>query len=516
MKIRDVRHDGRRTGDRHWQSAVVLSIVLLVLTAFVPGSAGAATANDVGPERVYFPQTGHYLAYGFLDYWRHNGDIAVFGYPISEEMRDPATGLTVQYFERAVFEYHPNAAQGWSVQLQRLGAEQTASRVGEPPFQAISAADNAVTTYFPQTSHTLALGFRAYWQTHGGLRIFGYPLSQELTENGMTVQYFERARFEYHPSNQPQYQILLGLLGNISASQSGVNRAPLTPSADVPNYDPRLWLTSLSVLGSNGIRIGCTPGQPDQYLSCEAREPGGFSLTFYLYLPKGYTSGTRYPLVLLLEGSGERADASKSAAENRNAIVANPYAQVFGPGYTDPNSEKVQEHWPCFVVIPQLVNPDRFVDVPGSQGSYVMAPQPNSPLRMTKEIVDTLQLAYDNIDPDRLYVTGLSMGGYGTWEAAERWPDYWAAAAPIAGGGDPSKASRLVNLPLWAFHSADDSVVPVSGSRDMIAAIRAAGGHPKYTEYSDLGHGCWLAPYSIMGNPSPTPDFFSWFFAQRK
>ena len=498
------------------QAVIILTIALMTLTARVPGSVSTATVRDAGPERVYFPQTGHYVAYGFLDYWHQNGDIVIFGYPISEETRDPATELTVQYFERASFEYHPNAPQGWRVQLRRLGAEQTASRVGEPRFQAISAIDNAVTTYFPQTGHTLALGFRAYWQTHGGLRIFGYPLSQEFTENGMTVQYFERARFEYHPSNQPQYQILLGLLGDIAAGQSRVNRAPLAPSADVPNYDPSLWTRSSPLQDLNGLKIGCTPGQPDQYLSCEAQESNGLSLTFYLYLPKGYTPGTKYPLVLLLEGSGERADANKSAGENRNAIVESPYAQVFGTGFSGQDSENVQEHWPSFVVIPQLVNPARFVDVPGSQGSYTMTPQPNTSLRMTKEIVDTLQLVNHDIDPARLYVTGLSMGGYGTWEAAERWPDYWAAAAPIAGGGDPSKASRLVNLPLWAFHSADDSVVPVSGSRDMIAAIRALGGHPKYTEYSDLGHGCWLAPYTIMGNPSPTPDFFSWLFAQRK
>src|SRR6185437_4944354 len=130
------------------------------------------------------------------------------------------------------------------------------------------------------------------------------------------------------------------------------------------NYDPGLWLGTSLALQSNGIKIGCTPGQPNQYLSCEMQEPSGASLTFYLYLPKGYTTGTKYPLLLLLEGSGERAETSKSAAENRNTIVTNPYAQVFGPGYSGPNSVNVQEHWPSFVVIPQLVNPARFVDVP--------------------------------------------------------------------------------------------------------------------------------------------------------
>src|SRR6266480_5544053 len=112
----------------------------------------------------------------------------------------------------------------------------------------------------------------------------------------------------------------------------------------------------------------------------------------------------------------------------------------------------VQEHWPSFIVVPQVVNSQRWVNVPASQGSYTLAAQPTDSLRMAKEIVDALQKQYLNIDSHRLYITGLSMGGYGTWDAIERWPGYFAAAAPLAGAGDPSKASRLVSLPIWAFH----------------------------------------------------------------
>ncbi len=93
-----------------------------------------------------------------------------FGYPITEELNH--NGLTTQYFERAVFEYHGDAPAGWKVQLERLGAEQTASRTNEAAFKPISGASDASTTFFPQTGHTLAFGFRTYWQAHGGLRIF--------------------------------------------------------------------------------------------------------------------------------------------------------------------------------------------------------------------------------------------------------------------------------------------------------------------------------------------------------
>ncbi len=181
------------------------------------------------------------------------------------------------------------------------------------------------------------------------------------------------------------------------------------------------------------------------------------------------------------------------------------YAQVWV-------SPAIQEKWPSFIVIPQVVSPNRWVNVPASTGSYTLAPRPSPSLSMAKEIVDMLQQEYRGIDPHRLYVTGLSMGGYGTWEAIERWPGYFAAAAPISGAGDPSKAALLVHTPIWAFHGALDKTVPVSGSRDMIQAIINAGGHPRYTEYPNDGHDLW-GPGKVY---SPTADlaFFTWLFSQ--
>ena len=292
---------------------------------------------------------------------------------------------------------------------------------------------------------------------------------------------------------------------------------PTASAADgTPNASPTASPTPLLTKESNGIRIGCLPGPPNQYLTCLAQEPGGFSMTFYLYLPKGYNPKTKYPLVLLLHGGGEVSEPTKTAEQNKETLVTDPYALVWGPGYPFPDSTDVQGKWPSFIVIPQVAAPNHFVDVPANLGSYTLAPQPNDTLRMTKEIVDTVQLMYHDIDAKRLYLTGLSMGGYGAWEMIERWPTYFAAAAPISGAGDPSKAAALVNLPIWAFHGAVDTAVPVSGSRDMIAAIRAAGGNPRYTEYAGQGHGVWEIPYTILGVPSQTPDFFSWLYAQHK
>src|SRR5262249_19709221 len=112
-----------------------------------------------------------------------------------------------------------------------------------------------------------------------------------------------------------------------------------------------------------------------------------------------------------------------------------------------------------------------------------------------------------NIDPSRLYLTGLSMGGYGAWDLSLRHPRLYAAIVPMSGAGDPTLATTLVSTPAWAFHGAKDGVVPVSGSRDMVQAIRVAGGSPLYTEYAKAGHIIWDTAYS-------TPDLVAWTLAQ--
>jgi predicted peptidase len=105
------------------------------------------------------------------------------------------------------------------------------------------------------------------------------------------------------------------------------------------------------------------------------------------------------------------------------------------------------------------------------------------------------------------------MGAYGVWDAIERWPTYFAAAAPASGAGDPALAGELVDLPIWAFHGGADRVVPVSGSRDMIQAITAADGQPRYTEYAGSDHPIWHAVYGISDDPAN--PLYPWLFAQR-
>ncbi|MEO8285893.1 MAG: hypothetical protein ABI670_05620 [Chloroflexota bacterium] len=197
------------------------------------GTAGAtaeptttvATTPEATPTPAtgdrHFPETGFTVPAVFLTFWEAHGGLPVFGYPISEarseqNLNDKKEYL-VQYFERNRFEYHPEfEASGNGVLLGLLGVELTRTR----SFPTVDVfADTSDKVYLDATKHSLAEPFLSYWRDNGGLAVFGYAISEPFEEKSdsdgkiYTVQYFERNRFEYHPENQPQYQVLLGLLG---------------------------------------------------------------------------------------------------------------------------------------------------------------------------------------------------------------------------------------------------------------------------------------------------------------
>lgn len=145
------------------------------------------------PDARFFPETGIYVFTPFADYWARNGGLAIFGLPLTPDFEDK--GLTMQWFERARFERRPNLPSGQQVQLGLLGRE---ARPPDPPLPGPPEGDRR---FFPETGHSLGGRFREYWERNGGLAQFGLPLSEELSDNGLTVQWFERARFELHPEN---------------------------------------------------------------------------------------------------------------------------------------------------------------------------------------------------------------------------------------------------------------------------------------------------------------------------
>jgi hypothetical protein len=199
----------------------------LSVTAPVPASGT--------PGGTFFAQTGHNPAGTIARYWAAQGGLAQFGYPQTEPFHEvnPADGKVylAQYFERARLEAHPEfAGTGAEVLLGLLGSEVTAARraAGEPPFRPVADPHRPGVTYFAATGHTLGGTFKAYWEAHGGLALYGYPISEPFPERNpddgqtYTVQYFERNRFEAHPEYAgTPYEVLLGLLGNTVLQQKG-------------------------------------------------------------------------------------------------------------------------------------------------------------------------------------------------------------------------------------------------------------------------------------------------------
>lgn len=196
-----------------------------------------------------------------------------------------------------------------------------------------------------------------------------------------------------------------------------------------------------------------------------AREPGELA------------TAARFPLVLFLHGAGERGD------DNQRQLIWGAKHFV---------SDAAQAENPCFVLAPQCPRGRWW-----HQGGQ---------LQLVCDLIDSLAAEHP-VDPDRVYITGLSMGGYGTWLTLAEQPERFAAAAPVCGGGKPETAKDFVNVPLWAFHGDADRVVSVEKTREMIAALKEAGGAPRYREMPGVGHNSWTAAYSDRG-------LHTWMFAQ--
>jgi predicted peptidase len=216
-------------------------------------------------------------------------------------------------------------------------------------------------------------------------------------------------------------------------------------------------------------------------------------LPYRLLSPKTVEPGEKYPLVVFLHGAGERG------TDNEIQLIH---------GMNDFASDAVMDKYPAFVIAPQCPSERKWVEVDWTLEAHTIPEEPSLPLAATFELIDSLQKALP-IDDSRIYITGLSMGGYGTWDALARKPDLFAAAAPICGGGDPAVAARFKDVPLWAFHGDQDTAVKPHRSREMIAALKAAGGEPKYAEYRGVGHDSWAQTYA-------NPELYAWMFAQRK
>jgi predicted peptidase len=225
----------------------------------------------------------------------------------------------------------------------------------------------------------------------------------------------------------------------------------------------------------------------------EYRAADGQSLKYRLLKPVEFDPEDKYPLVVFLHGAGERGD--DNTAQLKHCLSE----------FCTPDRRK---NYPCYVLAPQCPAEQKWVDVDWSNPSPVWPDEISPSLKMTLEVVDAM-LADAAVDKNQVYVAGLSMGGYGTWDALARRPQFFAAAIPICGGGNPENVASYRNVPIWCFHGDLDTAVPVESSRSMIAALQQAGGEPRYTEYPGVKHDSWTRPFA-------NEETFVWLFSQRR
>jgi predicted peptidase len=236
------------------------------------------------------------------------------------------------------------------------------------------------------------------------------------------------------------------------------------------------------MLGLLILSIPCAVAQPT--FSDEPPAPGTMqaqkldrtvhvTMDYLIYLPKDYADKDTWPLMLFLHGAGERGD-------DLNRV------KVHGP----PKLIAAGKEFPMIVVSPQCPSDHWW--------------RPNELNALLDEIVEKYK-----VDQDRIYVTGLSMGGFGTWALAAYAPERFAALVPICGGGEAIAARRISHLPVWAFHGAKDSVVPLSASETMVDALRKAKSNVKFTIYPEADHDSWTETYD-------NPELYTWLLQQKR
>jgi len=244
-------------------------IVLILLTAEGIGTLDSFSPAQEGRLR-YFPETGHYVKGAFLDYFEGKGGEEIFGYPITEEFQED--GLLVQYFQRArlVLTGSPGKRGSGSgeVKVAPLG-ELLGHR--SPPFEPTY---HFPYRYYPQTGHALSFAFLDYYEARGGEEVFGYPITEPFWERGLIVQYFQRARMEWHPDKKC---VQLGLLGEEYFEARGLDptlRAPVEPTVGegtpIPQGSERGYMR---VRGTKGERL-------------QLREGPGFAFVTVYLLPE--------------------------------------------------------------------------------------------------------------------------------------------------------------------------------------------------------------------------------------
>lgn len=239
----------------------------------------------------------------------------------------------------------------------------------------------------------------------------------------------------------------------------------------------------LSLLTGGWLAATACAADKTGFLERTLRGLDGVEAKYMIFVPHNYTPQKKVPVILFLHGAGETGTDGKRQSQ-------------VGLGKAVREREK---NFPFLVVFPQAQKREKNL----LETWYPDRPEGARALAMldaaTKEF---------NTDSQRIYLTGISMGGFGTWKQAHSAPKRWAAIAPVCGGGDPSWGDAIKDIPCWCFHGDKDSIVPPVRSREMIEGLKKAGGQPKYDEYKGVDHNSWDRAYA-------TDALYSWFLQHK-
>lgn len=249
-------------------------------------------------------------------------------------------------------------------------------------------------------------------------------------------------------------------------------------------------LTSLLIVLVN---IGCiTNSFAQSSLFSYEKYISGNDTLLYRQLVSDYDTVSRYPLVIFLHGSGERGHDNEAQLKW---------------GVMNFASAQIMKNYHPIVIAPQCPENMAWGNF-SFEDNMLLKSSPTKPMKLLIELINQTILKFP-VDTNRVYITGLSMGGFGTFDAISRYPNLFAAAVPVCGGGDITKAQLFSHIPIWIFQGAIDPVVNPSFSMDMVEALSKAGAHPGYTIYPETGHFSWIAAYSDA-------MMMQWLFRQHK
>lgn len=270
-----------------------------------------------------------------------------------------------------------------------------------------------------------------------------------------------------------------------------------------------------SLLGVSAHSYAATPAQVSKLTFIDS-SLGGYSLPYNLFLPADYDpNGPALPVILFLHGAGERGSDNSSQINGNVQPLINATQGATGTH----RAIVIAPQCPSDQVWNSINSGDNWT--PG--GSGISSYAETTTQQANRSISNALQAAIDlvssiqatqRVDGNRLYVTGLSMGGFGTWDAITRFPDRFAAAMPLSGGGNTLAASLLANEPIWAYHGATDTTVYPNGSEDVISAIRNSGGTRSiYSEQGGTGHWGWNVFYTPYSSATTPGDVAYWAYS---